>query len=172
LTEPHSLAVLRVLRRCLRFGLRLRSGPASNQPCGQPSWTRLSSSHRLPVLRRCLRFGLRLAFGPASDQPRGRPLGTRQRLSLPAPALRRCRWLGLRLALDPASNWISTRVLFQLIRPEPATSHRLSILWPPSHLGSDSRPSASTLRFLPFPWPFGFALSPDSRPLPQASLSG
>jgi len=56
LTEPCSLAVLRVLRRCQRSGFRLASGPASNRLCSQPSWTRLSNSPRLPALRRCLRL--------------------------------------------------------------------------------------------------------------------
>jgi hypothetical protein len=89
--------------------LRLASGPASNQPCGQPSWTRFSSSPRLlsptalpevglaPRLRPCLRSALRPT------------LGTCIRLSLPVPALRRCRRLGLRLAFGPASIWSPAR---------------------------------------------------------------
>jgi len=89
--------------------LRLASSPASNRPCSQPSWTRLSSSHRVPALRRCQRSGFRLASGPASDQPCGRPLGTCLRISLPAPALRRCLRFGLRLAFGPASNWSPAR---------------------------------------------------------------
>jgi hypothetical protein len=89
--------------------LRLSSSPASNQPCGRPSWTRFSSSPRLPALRRCLRLGLRLASGPASNQPYGQPSWTCIRLSLPVPALRRCRRLGLRLAFGPASIWSPAR---------------------------------------------------------------
>ena len=89
--------------------MRLASSPASNRLCSQPSWTRFSSSHRVPALRRCQRSGFRLAFSPASDQPCGGPLGTCLRISLPAPALRRCRQLGLRLAFGPASNWSPAR---------------------------------------------------------------
>src|SRR5665213_290843 len=121
LTEPYSLAVLRALRRCLRSGLRLASSPASNQLCSRPSWTRLSSSPRLPALRRCLRLS-----------PRHRP------------------------CLD----LVSSSRLLQYIRPEPATSYRLSILWPPSRLESASalRPRLSRL--------FGLALSSSSRNAP------
>jgi len=155
LTEPHSLAVLRVLRRCLRSGLRLASSPASNQPCSQPSWTRFSSSHRLPApaalppvrlaprLRPCLRSASRPTLGnlPTTLVARSCPP------ALPptqlAPRLRPC--LGL----------VSSSRLLQLIRPELATSHRLSILWPPSCLGSGLHPSARAFRPSPFPWPFG-----------------
>jgi len=122
--------------------LRLASSPASNQPCGQPSWTRFSSSHRLPALRRCqpvrlaprlrpcLRSGLRLTLGNLPT--------TLVACSCP-PALPPA-WLAPRLR--PCLELVSGSRLLQHIRPEPATSRRLSILWPPSRLGSDLRPSA------------------------------
>jgi len=168
LTEPNSLAFLRALRRCLRSGLRLASSPASNQPSGRPSWTRFSSSPRLPALRRCLQLSppalpqISLAADPW-DLP-----STLIACSCP-PALPSAR---LAPHLQPCLDLVSGSRLLQYFRPEPATSRRLSILWLPSCPGSDSRPSASALRLRPFPWPFGLALSSVSRLLPRASLSG
>lgn len=65
-------------------------------------------------------------------------------------------WLAPRLR--PCLELVSGSRLLQHIRPEPATSYRLSILWPPSRLGSDSRPSVHAFRPEPFPWPFGLTL--------------
>jgi len=119
------------------------------------------------------------ASGPACASPSALP-----QISLAAdpwdlhPSLAACScppalppaWLAPRLR--PCLDLVSSSRLLQLIRPEPATSRRLSILRPPSRLGSGLRPSELAFRPAPFPWPFGVALSSDSRPLPWASLSG
>jgi hypothetical protein len=142
--------------------LRLASSPASNQLCSQPSWTRFSSSPRLPALRRCHWFRLRFPFGPASDQPCGRPLGTCIRLSSPAPALRRCRRLGLRLAFGPASNWSPARAFsstsglnLQLLTACRFSGRRRALV------------RTRVLRFMPFGLSLflGPSVSPSVRPL-------
>ena len=133
--------------------MRLASGPASNQPCGRPSWTRFSSSPRLlspaalppvrlaPRLRPCLRSALRPT------------LGTCIRLSLPVPALRRCRRLGLRLAFGPASIWSPARAF--------SSSSGLNLqLLVVCRFSGRRRASvrACALRSLPFGPPFSLAL--------------
>jgi len=133
--------------------LRLASGPASNQPCDRPSWTRFSSSPRqlspaalppvrlAPRLRPCLRSALRPT------------LGTCIRLSLPVPALRRCRRLGLRLAFGPASIWSPARAFssssglnLQLLVVCRFSGRRRALV------------RACALRSLPFGPPFSLAL--------------
>jgi len=130
-----------------------------------------------PALLVCLPCGA--AFGPAFASPLALP-----QISLAAnpwdlhPTLVACScppalppaWLAP--CLRPCLGLVSGSRLLQYVRPEPATSRRLSILRPPLCLGSDSRPSELAFRPAPFPWPFGLALSSDSRPLPRASLSG
>jgi len=147
LTEPHSLAFLRALRRCLRSGLRLASSPASNQLCSRPSWTRFSSSPRLPARRRCLRLSplalpqTSLAADPWDLHP------TLIACSCP-PALPSAR---LAPYLRPCLDLVSGSRPLQYFRPEPATSYRLSILWLPSCPG--------WTRVLQLP-PCGFGLFP------------
>jgi len=141
------------------------------QPCLEPALRPALLSPILQLSSSACPAALPLAFasGPASDQPRGQPLGPASDshcLLLPSGAAVGSAFANPRPCLD----LVSGSRLLQYFRPEPATSHRLSILWLPSFLGLDLRPSASTLRLLPFPWPFGFALSSVSRPLPRASL--
>jgi len=125
--------------------LAFASGPASNRIRTRPSWTRFSSSPRLPALRRCLQLSppalpqIRLAVDPwdlhsilvACSCP----------LALPLAWLAPCP--------RPCLELVSGSRLLQCFRPKPATSRRLSILRLPSCPGVDSRPAEPVLRPAP-----------------------
>lgn len=125
------------------------SGPAHASPLSLPR-TSLAAGPPgpdSPALLVCLPCGAAFGFRlrPCLRLNSRPTLGTCIRFSLPAPALRRCVDSAC-ASPSPCLELVSGSRLLQHFRPEPATSHRLSILWPPSCLDSKH-----VLRPAPFP---------------------